>query len=170
MRLGEYKMAKVIRLWDNDITIYSPTHFEKIDKRTKKPHIIKQSATKSNGGYRHIGLTNSKGVLKVFLAHRIMYLSQHPEWDIFDSSRDNSVDHINQTPSVNDISNLRCVTNQENQFNRKAKGCSQLKSGRWVAYIRVNYKLKYLGSYDTEEEAHAAYLAEKARLHVIVGH
>tara|TARA_R110000868_G_scaffold132036_1_gene342482 strand:- start:87 stop:452 length:366 start_codon:yes stop_codon:yes gene_type:complete len=32
---------------------------------------------------------------------------------------------------------------------------------KWVAKIRVNGKVIYLGLYNTEEEAHAAYLAEK---------
>jgi len=162
-------MSTVIKLWDNEITIHSPTHFEKIHKGTKKPHKMAQNANGPRGTLQ-IFLMNDNKVRKYFLVHRIMYLSTHEGWDILLEPMKNQIDHVDRTPSTNDVSNLRLVTHQENQFNTNAKGCSQRKNGRWQAYINLNKKRKNLGTYDTEEFAHNAYLAEKARLHVILGH
>ena len=55
--------------------------------------------------------------------HRLIYYAHNQNWDIFDSRRDNSIDHINGTESGDYIHNLRLVTHQQNHFNRQnAKG------------------------------------------------
>jgi hypothetical protein len=38
---------------------------------------------------------------------------------------------------------------------------------QWCAQIGVNGKQKHIGFYDTEEEARAAYLEEKKKLHIM---
>ena len=79
------------------------------------------------------------------------------------------VDHINGNTLDNRRDNLRLVTHQENLWNMPgAKGYSWVEtSKRWDARIRVNGRLKRLGSFKTEDEARAAYLKAKAEVHVI---
>ena len=64
------------------------------------------------------------------------------------------------------MNNLRIVTNQENQFNRNAKGYH--KNGKkFQAQISINGKNINLGMFDTKEEAHQAYLQAKEKYHII---
>ena len=90
-----------------------------------------------------------------------------PAFDI--NNKKHQIDHIDHNTLNNAFENLRVVTNQVNQFNNHvAKGYSWNKRlGKWEAYIRVNRKRKHLGYFDTEEAARAAYLAAKAKYHVI---
>ena len=75
-------------------------------------------------------------------------------------------DHINHATLDNRRVNLRVVTNQENQHNRRDKGYSWYKSRRkYLARIKVDGVRKYLGQYDTAAEARAAYLSAKAIYH-----
>jgi len=78
-------------------------------------------------------------------------------------------DHIDGNPSNNSRSNLREVTNQQNDMNRtRAKGYYWDKAkGKWGAYICLNGKKKHLGYFDVESEARAAYERGKAKYHVI---
>ena len=80
-----------------------------------------------------------------------------------------SIDHIDGNKSNNFLSNLRVVTHQQNQWNHtKAKGYYWARlANKWRAQIRVNGKNKKLGYYDTEAEAHQAYLSAKAIYHQI---
>ena len=73
------------------------------------------------------------------------------------------VDHIDGDTSNNNLSNLRWVTNTENQQNRKrAKGyCWHKQLQKWRAQIKVGTKLIHLGLYQTEDEARQAYLDAK---------
>jgi hypothetical protein len=79
------------------------------------------------------------------------------------------IDHINHITNDNRIENLRIVTHQQNQFNRSnVKGYYWNKISRnWSSYIYLNKKLIYLGSFNTEEEAHQAYLQAKEKYHYI---
>ena len=101
--------------------------------------------------------------------HRLVYWLHNPKWDIFNSSRDNAIDHIDGNTRNNNIENLRVVTQQQNNWNRThAKGCSWNKQNqKWYAYIRVNKKLKHLGVFELEEDAHQAYLDAKKIYHII---
>lgn len=80
---------------------------------------------------------------------------------------DNQIDHINGVRDDNRIINLRDVTNQQNQFNRKVKGVTQRTNGKWRARIGINGKRISLGDFDTEEEARQAYLDAKKIYHII---
>lgn len=118
------------------------------------------------------GFINKKGyrIIKIngnpYKAHRLIW-AYH-----YESIPSNlQIDHINRIKHDNNIENLRLVTSQENNWNTNAKGCSQRKkSKRWQAYIQVNDKLKHLGFFDNEEEAHQTYLNAKAKHHRIELH
>jgi hypothetical protein len=79
------------------------------------------------------------------------------------------LDHINGVRDDNRISNIRAVTNQQNQWNRtKAKGYSWDKNrNKWKSNIRLNNKTIFLGRYDNEEDARQAYLDAKEKYHII---
>jgi hypothetical protein len=79
------------------------------------------------------------------------------------------VDHWDGDRKNNSLQNLRVVTSQQNNFNRtKAKGYTwSVFAEQWQAQIMINRKNKFLGYYDTEEEARAAYLEEKKKLHIM---
>ncbi|AXY82057.1 HNH endonuclease [Pectobacterium phage Khlen] len=92
-------------------------------------------------------------------AHRVVWYLHTGEWP-------KQVDHINGNRRDNRIENLREVTNQQNAFNRKGvKGYTPYR-GKYMAYITVDYKFKFLGYYDTPEAARHAHLAAKKLLHV----
>lgn len=78
------------------------------------------------------------------------------------------VDHINRIRHDNRLINLRLVTNQQNMFNTNAKGYSWHKArNKWSAQIHINGKKKHIGYYVEEEDARAAYLAEKKLIHIM---
>lgn len=78
------------------------------------------------------------------------------------------VDHINGDKLDNRRENLRLATMSQNGMNRGKpktnssgyKGVYRHKQNeRWVANIQVNGNTIYIGSFDTPEDAHAAYCA-----------
>lgn len=77
------------------------------------------------------------------------------------------IDHINGSRGDNRVENLREVSNAENLQNmKKAKGCTYIiRLDKWMAQINVNKEHKYLGVFNTEQEAHEAYLKAKKELH-----
>ena len=106
---------------------------------------------------------------KKYQYHRLIYKFYNPSWDIEDGSKDNAIDHINGTKTDNCITNLRNVTQQQNNWNQtKAKGYywyERLK--KWVAQICVSRKVIHLGLFDLEAEARNAYLEAKKIHHII---
>lgn len=102
---------------------------------------------------------------KFYLAHRVAWLFAYGEWP------NGVIDHINLDRADNRIANLRVATVSQNSANcavRRTglKGvCFSAKAGRFRAQIKCGGKNHYLGSFDTEADAHAAYLAAAQRLH-----
>jgi hypothetical protein len=132
--------------------------------KTEKWHVVK---LKIDNGYKRFSF-RIKGKSKYFYYHRVVYYANNPEWDFYDNSLNNFIDHIDQTKTNNHISNLRVVTQQENTFNTSCKGYTFIKScNKYKAKIQLNRKNIYLGHYDTPEEAHEAYLNKKAEVHII---
>lgn len=84
------------------------------------------------------------------------------------------VDHIDSNGLNNSRSNLRVATRSQNSYNQRVskrnksgvKGVHQhTQTGKWCAQIRAQGYREHLGSFDTVEEAHAAYKQAAARLH-----
>lgn len=94
---------------------------------------------------------------KQLLAHRVVYFLIHGEWPAL-------VDHRDGSASNNTDVNLRAATYNVNMHNRVHRGTT-LRKGKWAARIRVNGVGIHIGTYATEELAHAAYLAVKRQLH-----
>jgi hypothetical protein len=95
---------------------------------------------------------------KRYLVHRLVYKLHNPDWNIYDTSSDNQIDHINMDKSNNKIENLRVVNNSLNNLNNKAKGYYyHKKAGKYHTRIMINNKTISLGYYDTEEQAKQVY-------------
>ena len=104
------------------------------------------------------------GKNKSYLVHRLIFIAFNgaiPENMV--------VDHIDRNPLNNNISNLRAIRQSDNIRNStrvdNAKGCYfDKRVKKWLASIRINKKLKFLGLFDTEEEAHNAYIEERNKI------
>lgn len=103
-----------------------------------------------------------------YLAHRVCWAIATGKWPVAE------IDHINGIRSDNRLSNLREATSSENKQNRAASSgsssryvgvCWNRKSEKWQAQIRIEGRLTYLGIFDAEEDAFAAYCAAKAEHH-----
>ena len=130
-----------------------------------KPYLIGEIAGGTNArGYRMIRVENGR-----YSAHRLAWLYIHGKWP------KDLIDHVNGVVDDNRINNLREATNHENQQNRKTTaGRGPFSLGtryredlkkKWLARIRVNGHLKILGYFDTQEEAHQAYVVAKSKYH-----
>jgi len=121
----------------------------------------KKQITRNTNGYIQMLLYVNKKQYKLF-GHQFAWYCEHKECV-------EMLDHINRIKTDNRICNLRAVTNQQNQFNlSKAKGYTFIKKyNKYQSQIKTNQKIKYLGWFNTEEEARQAYLAAKQIYHVI---
>ena len=104
---------------------------------------------------------------KKYKAHRLVWLHETGIWPT------GQIDHINGNRADNRFTNLREVTNQQNQHNRLAqknsttgvKGVSLSRTGRFEAQIRNNGTKIHLGTYGTIGDAARAYLAAAQQHH-----
>lgn len=122
------------------------------------------AGSRHGAGYVQINVDGSN-----FLAHRLAWLHAHGTWP------KGTVDHINGDRTDNRLLNLRDVSQGVNNGNvRKlprhntsgllgASWCAA--DERWAAHISVDGKSRFLGNFDTADDAHAAYLTAKRRLH-----
>lgn len=76
------------------------------------------------------------------------------------------VDHIDSDTTNNNLDNLRIINNRDNVGRGYSKhyGAHMTSGGRWMAQIRVNGWLQYLGSFDTKEEARSRYMVARILL------
>jgi hypothetical protein len=98
---------------------------------------------------------------KPYPAHRLAWFYTYGSWPI------NNIDHLDGNPGYNAIANLRDVTQRENSQNKQAHRNGKLVgasynrvSGKWVAqaFVMKNTRKRHIGCFDTELEAHEAYL------------
>jgi hypothetical protein len=118
---------------------------------------------KNAEGYLHTQIDGKK-----FANHRIAWLLMTGEWPA------DGIDHRNGDPADNRWLNLREATMSENNQNLShlSKNISGLRgvffrkdTGQWRAIIGFGGRLHRLGTFDTPEAAHTAYLAAKATNH-----
>lgn len=128
------------------------TWLKPTSNRVKKGSIARN---KDKAGYRIISIKCQQ-----YKAHRLAWLYVYGEFPA------GILDHINRVKSDNRISNLREASKAENAVNtgirknnttgytgvRRNMGCRT-----FSAYVCLNYKNIYLGSFATAEEASLAY-------------
>jgi len=129
-------------------------HYESMPKGWLTKYASKEAFTCRYGcGYKQGAVDN-----KLFLAHRVAWALYYGVWP------KESIDHINGLPEDNRIVNLREVSHQENQRNKKKHSTNtsgvcgiswDKKSHKWHAYINVrgDVKRKNLGWFSNLEEA-----------------
>jgi HNH endonuclease len=107
-----------------------------------------ETGTQRPDGYRSVTLNRER-----YLVHRIA-------WKLHTGAEPPvHIDHIDRDPTNNRFSNLRASDPLNNQGNRKPK------TNRYAAGVKRNGTRwvsqgggRYLGSFDTKEEAHQAYV------------
>lgn len=113
---------------------------------------------------RPAGTLNSNGYIrisidkKLYYAHQLIYLFHH-------GNMPKCIDHISGDKSDNSKENLRIASVQENARNQKKrtdntsgyKGVAKSGKEKFRAYITIDKKQRWLGSFDSSEAAHAAY-------------
>ena len=112
------------------------------------------------GSYDKDGYIRIQVQGRLYIAHRLAWLYVHGAWPPA------QIDHINGVRDDNRIANLREATNTDNCRNAKKRRNTRcalkgvyMEGKRFCASICVHGKSMRLGLYDTEEEAHAAYVA-----------
>lgn len=114
------------------------------------------------GGYWRIEIEQA-----AHYAHRLAWLYVYGEWPA------RFLDHRNEDKLDNRIANLRNATRAQNRQNitRPYRSNTSGYTGvrrfhhQWQAAISVDGKKYHLGTFNTAEEGHAAYLAAKRDLH-----
>jgi hypothetical protein len=131
------------------------------------PRVNKRFAGKPAGcrdgqyGYLSVRLHD-----RLYQAHRLIWLHVTGEWPVA------ILDHADGNPSNNAWNNLRPATRAENNRNRRTyrrngylKGTLPAAKGKWRAVIMLGRENHCLGTFDSQEEAHAAYVEAAKRLH-----
>lgn len=126
-------------------------------KYFNKARIGTLAGTIDSDGYVKIVLSR-----KPYFAHRLVWLLEYGEQPEF-------IDHVDGNKSNNRISNLRAVSQRQNQSNRPEHrsghliGTTKIRDGKWRAQIETRRKNvrfhRHLGYFETQQEAHAAYMA-----------
>lgn len=121
------------------------------------------------------GSKDSRGSMQIRIngtkmsSHRLAWLYMKGEWP------EKQIDHINCNPADNRWANLREATQSQNQGNRGANKNNKLGTkgvyfkkthNKYAASIRTNGKLKFLGHYDSPEQAHGVYCEEAKKVFV----
>jgi hypothetical protein len=110
-------------------------------------------------GYVRVRIGDTK-----YFAHRII-------WKMATGDEPPFVDHANGDKADNSLSNLRAATHSQNMCNaRRSPSKSGLRgvapNGRkWAAKVRVNNRQFYVGTFETREQAAAAYDQMAKKMH-----
>ncbi len=132
-------------------------------KKPRNASLTTQPAgTKSSWGYVQI-----KRLGVIYKAHRVAWLLHYGDWPT------GLIDHINGRRDDNRIANLRDAdptVNSENRavaITRSSTGVLGVsyRNGRFHARIACDRKKRFLGVFDSIEEASSAYLNAKKELH-----
>jgi len=136
--------------------------FTRLTRTSNSVRVGTVAGTAHKDGMIHIFVMGS-----VYKAHRLAWLYMTGEWP------KNEIDHIDGNNANNAIANLRDVSrrmNQENQRVARKNNVSGLigvmrNHKRWAAQIRTNGTRICIGTFDTKEQAHEAYIQAKRMLH-----
>jgi len=119
--------------------------------------------SKDSSGYFNCNL-HKKGKQKTYRVHKIIaitFLGHKPCGYI------KVIDHIDNNKENNRADNLQIITHRENASKDKKNGTSKYTgvhwsavAAKWYSQIRIKGKVKYLGLFRSEEEAHFAYQKE----------
>lgn len=120
------------------------------------------AGTLNEKGYRCIVIDSRR-----YRAHRLAWLYVHGAWPA------DEIDHIDGDRDNNRIGNLREAGRSENlQNQRKAQKRNKTgllgvspRRGRHRATIVINGKQEHIGDFDSEIEAHNAYIERKRIVH-----
>lgn len=121
-------------------------------KVAKRVHVGDLAGCVTHRGYLQIRVDGA-----LYRAHRLAWLFVHGDWPL------NQIDHVNGDRSDNRLDNLREATGRQNDQNRLTHRNGRLAGAvrgtkRWQARAKVNGKQRHLGMFDTEMEAHEAYM------------
>lgn len=114
----------------------------------------RQAGSVKPSGYIDVAILD-----KTYRAHRLAWLLMTGSWP------DNEIDHINHDNSDNRFANLRDVPHADNMRNMTVRADStsgatgvhwSKKYGKWQAYIKVNRRVRHLGSFSEKLDAVAA--------------
>lgn len=133
-----------------------------------KRKAAKNTIVGSIAGRRHkVGYWEVRVNRHLTKAHRLVWLLHNKSWP------SKNIDHIDGNPENNRIENLRqCTQSQNNQNQKKQRHYRKLpigvsiKGNKFRARIMLDRREHWLGVFSTPEEAHAAYIAAKAHLHI----
>lgn len=114
------------------------------------------AGTKNREGYLAIHVGHKK-----YLAHRLAWLCVTGNWPKQYIDHKNGIKHDNRICNLQDVS--RSVNGRNTQKHREGKlpWCTFVEATKkWTAQITVNGKQKYLGCYDTQQQAHDRSLSQ----------
>lgn len=131
--------------------------------KKSKAKIGDVAGTLSVNGYIVIAING-----RAYPAHQLAWLLTYGEW------AGGELDHKNRIRDDNRISNLRKATRSENSQNtatprHNTSGVKGVylcrRTGRWMAYINLNKRMRFLGRYADFSQAVEARRAAEKRLH-----
>ena len=143
--------------YTNIYRIYRDGRVESVKRKGVKQRFLKEVTSKT--GYKYVNLSKDNEKKKYYI-HRLVaihFISNPRNFPV--------IDHKNQEKDDNSISNLRWCshgTNNRNLTTKRPKhnlprGVNMTPYGKYQTRININYKSKYLGSYETKEEASEVY-------------
>lgn len=120
-----------------------------------------KAGTLDSNGYVYIAIDK-----KDYVAHKLAWI--YTNGDV----GNRELDHINLQKNDNRITNLRVATRAQNCANSRIRSTNKsgykgvkLERGRWIARIKLPGQNKYLGSFKTPQDAHAAYVRAAQLVH-----
>jgi len=152
-----------------------------IEKNIGKLHATYDTETgyffsKSNRRYgKKLGWVNDSGYVVISIGDGVFHRAHRLAWYFVNGSFPvNDIDHINGIRDDNRFCNLREANRSQNMQNTKnphrdnksgLAGVSCNNGKYWFSRICHEGIIYHLGSYDSPEKAHAAYLIAKKKLH-----
>ena len=133
-----------------------------VDRRSIKLAGKRAGNRDNQSGYRSVWVAG-----KGYAEHRLAWFYVYGSWPTGD------IDHINGVGDDNRIANLRDTTTAQNCQNQRRSrsnsaskliGAKKFRTGQWQSAIKVDGKQIHLGTFESQEAAHEAYVAAK-RLH-----